>query len=196
MTLSGHKVKGSHPIAWTPELHKAFEECKASLSRVTQQAHPDPAAPLALATHAFTSTMGAALQQRVNNAWQPLAFIFKKLNSTQEKYSAYDRELLAAYEDVKYFRHMLEARHFINFTKHKPITYAFQQKRDKCSPRQLNHLDFIAQFTTHVRHISGQDNVVADAITFFIIDTFVSLAMPSLQLRLTTSLFSNLERYF
>jgi hypothetical protein len=28
---------------------------------------------------------------------------------------------------------------------------------------QLNHLDYIAQFTTDVRHISGQDNVVADA---------------------------------
>jgi hypothetical protein len=24
--LSGPRVKSSHPIAWTPELHKAFEE--------------------------------------------------------------------------------------------------------------------------------------------------------------------------
>jgi hypothetical protein len=31
------------------------------------------------------------------------------------------------------------------------------------------------------------------AIQFFFIDTFVSLAIPSLQLRLTTSLFSNLD---
>jgi hypothetical protein len=30
--LSGHRVKGSHTITWTPELLKAFEECKASLS--------------------------------------------------------------------------------------------------------------------------------------------------------------------
>jgi cleavage and polyadenylation specificity factor subunit 1 len=60
---------------------------------------------------------------------------------------------------------MLEVRHFIIFTDHKPITYAFQQKRDKCSPRQFNHLDFIAQFTTDIQHISGQDNVVADALS-------------------------------
>jgi hypothetical protein len=33
---------------------------------------------------------------------------------------------------------MLEARHSIIFTDHKPITYAFQQKWDKCSPRQFN----------------------------------------------------------
>jgi hypothetical protein len=46
-----------------------------------------------------------------------------------------------------------------------PLTFAFQQKRDKCSPRQFNHLDFISQFTTDIRHISGQKNVVADALS-------------------------------
>jgi hypothetical protein len=37
---------------------------------------------------------------------------------------------------------MLEARHFTIFTDHKPITFAFQQKRDKCSSLQFNHLDY------------------------------------------------------
>jgi hypothetical protein len=60
---------------------------------------------------------------------------------------------------------MLETRHFTIFTDHKPITYAFQQKRDKWSPRQFNHLDFVSQFTTDIRHISEQDNVVADALS-------------------------------
>jgi hypothetical protein len=55
---------------------------------------------------------------------------------------------------------MLEARHCI-ITNHKSITYAFQQKRDKLSPRQFNRLDFIAQFMTNIWHVSGQD--VADA---------------------------------
>jgi hypothetical protein len=60
---------------------------------------------------------------------------------------------------------MLEARHFTTFTDHKHITYTFQQKRDKCSPRQFNFLDFVAQFTTDNKHISGKDNVVADALS-------------------------------
>jgi hypothetical protein len=60
---------------------------------------------------------------------------------------------------------VLEACHFTIFTNHKPITYAFQQKQDKCSLRQFNHPDFVAQFTTDIRHISGQDNVVADALS-------------------------------
>jgi hypothetical protein len=61
-------------------------------------------------------------------------------------------------------RDVLEAGHFIIFTDNKPITYAFQQKRDKCSQQQLNHLAFFVQFHTDIRHISGQGNVVADAL--------------------------------
>jgi hypothetical protein len=107
--------------------------------------------------------MGAVLQQIVNNGWQPLAFS-KKLNPSQQKYSAYDQELLAIYEAIKHFCHMLEACHFTIFTGHKRITYAFQQKRGKYSLRQFNHLDSVAQYTTDIRHISGQDNV-ADALS-------------------------------
>jgi cleavage and polyadenylation specificity factor subunit 1 len=162
--LSGPKVKGSHPITWTPELLNAFEDCKASLSRATLLAHPDTSGPLALVTDASTSAMGAVLQQYVKNVWQPLAFS-KKLSPARQKYSAYDRGLLGIYEAIKHFRHVLEARHFTIFTDHKPITYALQQNRDKCSRRQFNRLDFIAQFTTDIRHISGQDNVVADALS-------------------------------
>jgi cleavage and polyadenylation specificity factor subunit 1 len=109
--------------------------------------------------------MGAVLQQQIKEVWQPLAFFSRKLSPTQQKYSAYDRELPAIYEAVKYFRHMLEARHFIVLTDHKPLTFAFHQRKDKCSPRQFNQLDFISQFTTDIRHISGQDNIVADTLS-------------------------------
>jgi hypothetical protein len=60
---------------------------------------------------------------------------------------------------------MVEENDFTIFTNNNPITYAFQQKQDKCSPRQFNHLDFVAQFRTDIRHISGQDNVFANALS-------------------------------
>jgi hypothetical protein len=89
---------------------------------------------------------------------------FPKTQFCPKDNNAYNRELLFIYEAVKNFRHILEARLFTIFTDHKPITYAFQQMRDKWSPRQFNHRDFVAQFTRDNKHISRQDNVVADAL--------------------------------
>ncbi|GBN11904.1 Putative protein in type-1 retrotransposable element R1DM [Araneus ventricosus] len=41
----------------------------------------------------------------------------------------------------------------------------FHKQTEKLSPRQINHLNFIAQFTVDIKHISGKDNVVADALS-------------------------------
>jgi len=60
---------------------------------------------------------------------------------------------------------MLEARHFTNLTYHKPLNFAFHQMRDKYSPRHFNHLDFISQFTSNIRQISGQENIVAETLS-------------------------------
>lgn len=60
---------------------------------------------------------------------------------------------------------MLEGRSSHIYTDHKPLTFAFRQKLDKASPRQARQLDYIGQFTTDVRHISGTDNVTADLLS-------------------------------
>jgi hypothetical protein len=86
--LSGPRVKGSRPVSWTPALHAAFDECKASLSQAALLAHPDSTAPLSLVTDASNFVMGAVLQQRVQDVWQPLAFFSRKLSPAQQKYSA------------------------------------------------------------------------------------------------------------
>lgn len=166
-------LKGTQPIPWTPALEQDFESCKAALSEMTMLAHPDPHAPLALFTDASSIAIGAVLQQRVHDQWQPLAFFSKKLTTRQSakasddqtSWPAYYRELLAVYDAVQHFRHHLEARPCTIFTDHKPLIYAFTQKRDKLPPQQQNQLSFIAQFTTDIQHVSGSDNVVADALS-------------------------------
>ncbi|XP_053596144.1 uncharacterized protein LOC128668019 [Microplitis demolitor] len=62
-------------------------------------------------------------------------------------------------------RHLLECREFTVQTDHKPLVYAFQQKLDKASPRQIRQLSFISQFTTDIIHVKGEENSVADALS-------------------------------
>lgn len=92
-------------------------------------------------------------------------FFSRGLTDTQQRYSAYDRELLAAYASVKHFAHLLEGRQFTLFTDHKPLTFVFKQKLQKASPRQIRHLDLLGQYTTDIQHIKGLDNVVADTLS-------------------------------
>jgi hypothetical protein len=159
------KTKSKATIKWTPEMAQAFTDCKQSLSTATLLAHPVIGVDLALSTDASDFSIGACLQQRVNNDWQPLAFFSRKLTPAQTKYSAYDRELYAVYAAIKYFRHMLEGQTFFILTDHKPLTFAFAQKPEKCTPRQFRHLDFISQFTTDVRYVPGPENIPADTLS-------------------------------
>lgn len=163
--IVGNRKNDNTVIEWTEPAEQAFESCKKQLANATLLAHPKPNAELALFTDASDEAVGAALNQRENNEWQPLAFYSKKLTDTQVKYSAYDRELVGVYQSVKHFRELLMGRQFAIFTDHKPITFAFTQKAEKTSPRQIRQLDFISQFTTDIRHVSGSQNVVADSLS-------------------------------
>jgi len=163
--LKGPKTKGKTPIQWTAEMDTAFEKSKEGLARATLLAHPDPAAKLAVTTDASSTAIGAVIQQHTKEGWQPLAFLSKKLNNAQTKYSPYDRELLAVYMAIRHYRHMLEGRTFTVYTDHKPLVYAFKQDPLHSSPRQARHLEYISQFTTDIQHIEGKSNIVADALS-------------------------------
>lgn len=105
--------KGAKPFTWTPALEEAFEACKNSLTSATLLSHPDCSASLGLFTDASSTHIGACLQQHHsdNEDWQPLAYFSKKLNPKQIDWPAYYRELLAVYESVQHFRHILEVQH-------------------------------------------------------------------------------------
>ncbi len=69
------------------------------------------------------------------------------------------------YLAIRHFRHFVEGRHFHVLTDHKPLTFSLKAHHDRHSPRQARHLDFVAQFTTDIRHISGSANAPAGALS-------------------------------
>lgn len=152
-------------IQWTPELIQVFEECKRNVADATMLSYPTPNTNWALVCDASDAAIGASLEQQVADVWQPLGFFSKKLTQTERGYSTYDRELLAIYEAVRHFKHLLEGRVFVVKTDHKPLIFAFNQRPEKASARQLRHLDYISQFTTTILHVKGEENTVADALS-------------------------------
>lgn len=56
---------------------------------------------------------------------------------------------------------LVEAREYVIFTGHLPLTYAFRNPRKNCSPRQYRYFNNILLYTTDIRYIPGAENVVA-----------------------------------
>ncbi|GBO04142.1 hypothetical protein AVEN_72623-1 [Araneus ventricosus] len=109
--------------------------------------------------------LGSVLSQEENGECKSLAFFSPKLTPAEQQNSLYDGELLTVYAYVRHFSYMLEGRNFTIYTDHKPLIYAFTQKHEKFSPRQIRHLDWVGQFSTDIWHIAGSINVVADTLS-------------------------------
>jgi hypothetical protein len=146
-------------LLWSAEMISAFQQIKQQLCTAATLVHPDPAACISLAVDASDSHVGAVLQQLEKQEWRPLAFYSKKLDATQRRYSAFDRELLAAYLAIRHFRYSLEGQCFTLYTDHKPLTYTLRRVSDPWTARQQRQLAFVAEYTAEVQHIASCDNV-------------------------------------
>ncbi|GFW11866.1 hypothetical protein TNCV_4100771 [Trichonephila clavipes] len=121
------------------------ERCKQALADAALLAHPSPSAPLAL--HVDASDYAIGVPTTVNS------LLSTRLSDTFG--ICWKLEISV-------------------FTDHKSLTYAFRQKSDKCSPRQIRQLDFISQFTTNIVYIPGSDNIAADVLSRVSAITFPS----------------------
>ena len=169
--LAGANQKNK-TISWTEEATTAFCSIKEALANATLLVHPHPDAATSIMTDASDTSVGAVLQQCIDDPWCPMSYFSIKLKPAETRYSTFDRELLANYLSIKHFRHFVEGREFCIFTDHKPLTHEISSHSNHHSPRQIHHLDFISQFTGDIQHISGTENLVADALSRIELNAF------------------------
>ena len=167
-------------------LHSAFNLAKQLLASVPVLTHSEPGAPVSIAVQASDYHAGAVLQQKIQGSWSPLAFFSKKLSYIKSKYSAFDRELLAAYSAVCHFRFLLEGREFTLLMDHKPLTHALFRSSLPWSDWQQCHLAYISEFTSDIVHILGAENAVADTLFRPYSPDSISVLVPPPQPSLST----------
>jgi hypothetical protein len=99
----------SRTLRWGQPQDKAFEAAKRALANATTLSHLDPSARLFLSTDASNVAVGTVLeQQNAGSNRKPIAFFSRKLRPAQQKYSTFDRELLAIHLATRHFRYLLE----------------------------------------------------------------------------------------
>ena len=120
---------------------------------------------LQLITDASDSAIGAVIQQTVDGITRPIAFFSKHHSSAQQKWSTFDRELLAIFLPIKPFTYFLDGRVFTIPTDHKPLTIMFTSDMKDATPRQARLMNYISNYTSDIQHIQGDQNVVARCLS-------------------------------
>jgi hypothetical protein len=144
-------------FVWHDKETKAFEDIKAIISRKTLLAYPDFSNDFHIDTDSSDYQLGAVIMQDD----RPLAFYSRKLSNAQKRYTTGKQELLSMIETLKEFQNILLGQKLIVHTDHKNLL-VYQ----KMSTNQLIRWRLlIEEFGPTFMHITGEKNVIADALS-------------------------------
>ena len=129
------KKRKNEVVRWTPQAEKTFEKSKQLLANATLLAYPEPNLPTSIHVDASDKAIGAVLQQQHSSTQKPIAYFSRKLDATQQRYSTFDRELLAAYKVIQHFHYLAEGLKLTLWSDHKPLVATFFSKNDQINAR-------------------------------------------------------------
>lgn len=149
---------------WTDEAQKAFEKVKTLLTSAPVLGNPDFSKKFYLHCDASDFGIGAVLVQHDDEGNEkPIAFMSKKLNSSQRNYSVTERECLAALEAIKKFRCYLELQDLEVITNHSSLLWLMRQP--DLSGRLARWVFKLQPYKFTISHRKGKDHIVPDALS-------------------------------
>ena len=155
------------PFLWSDKEQAAFTKLKLLLQQAPVLATPDNTKPYVLHTDASGYAVGATLSQDagLGRGLQPVAFMSKKMGSAQRNYSVHEWELLAVIEALKSWRcYLYGSPHVIEiFTDHHSLQWINTQPN--LSARQARWVEQLQDYVFKIRHLPGEKNGAADALS-------------------------------
>ena len=162
-----HPAKLCHPLRpllkksvkffWTDEHTKHFNLIKEKIANSTENSHYNPKHDVRVKCDASRSGLGAALEQNTPDGWKPRAFKSRFLNSTEERYSVNELELLGIVWSIDYFKYYLYGKNFTAVTKHRALLSIPKEHRSNKSynSRLSRWIDRLLPYNFTIEHMPG-----------------------------------------
>ena len=147
------------PFQWTEGAEKSFAEIKHRLSTTPVLVLPNFDKLFEVECDASIVGIGGVLSQE----GRPVAFYSEKLSDARQKWSTYELELYAVVQALRHWRHYLIQREFILYTDHQALKFINTQTN--VNRMHARWISFLQEFTFVLKHKSGQQNKVADALS-------------------------------
>ena len=143
--------------SWGDAQERSFTALKVAIATAPILRLPDFERQFIITTDASDVAIGAILEQDFGSGLQPIAFSSRKLNPTEIRYSAYERELLGIVWAIGQWKHYFQGPHPIVIqTDHAPLRHLPNQT--SVNSRVWRWLAVLQGYDVDIRHIPGKKN--------------------------------------
>ena len=165
--IASYGKKTKVALTLTDEQRRSFLAIKALAVQSNEIYFIKPEGNLILKTDASELAFGGTLtqmQRDENNVLveRDIAVFSKTFSDPQRKWSTSDKEMYAIYFGVRYLHHFLCGRKFSILSDHDALRHEEKPSHSAKVNRWKLHL---SEYTFDIKHISGVENVVADALS-------------------------------
>ena len=143
--------------SWGDTQENSFTSLKVAIATAPVLRLPDFERQFVIPTDASDVAIGAILEEDFGSGLQPIAFSSRKLNPTEIRYSAYERELLGTVWAIGQWKHYFQGPHPIVIqTDHAPLRHLPNQT--SVNSRVWRWLAVLQGYDVDIRHIPGKKN--------------------------------------
>ena len=160
-----HLTKKGVPFHLGELQQRAFEMIKKDLTEAPVLAMPNNEGHMVLVSDTSKIACGSALYQEQKGRYRLIAYFYKKLPLSAQRYSISELELTGIYANVTAFKHLLRNSNFTLYCDHSALVHIMNGKKEPPTLRLKKLIENLSDCKFDIKFLRGKDMFVSDFLS-------------------------------